>query len=141
MENTRRCTALVAAVLATCGTAGAATLDEIETAIEAAWKKSQSVSYDYKMTNESKQPNFTYAMSSTGTFEILRDGETYKVRSEMATSTVQKIGDDETKTQSQTLVINDGTHQYTLTDSNGQKTAMKIKSAGQAPGGKASLAT
>ncbi|MCP4245730.1 MAG: outer membrane lipoprotein carrier protein LolA [bacterium] len=69
-----------------------------------------------------------------GTFEWLRQADTVMHRIEMSGTTVQKIGGQETKTETPTLMMSDGKFSHSLTEYTGQKIATKTK-AGPAESG------
>jgi outer membrane lipoprotein-sorting protein len=102
-------------------------LEQIEAAMKKSWDGLKSVSMDSEMVMEQSTPQFSFKNASTGTTEMLKDGAKWKMRSETKGTMVQKFGDQETKTASNTLMVSDGEYIYSLTDSNGMKQAFKMK--------------
>jgi outer membrane lipoprotein-sorting protein len=115
-----------------CATAAnAATLEEIEKKIEAASKKINS----YAGKSESKTEmdmggGNSSKTQSEATFEWMRDDKDNKkqyYRSEAETVTEMVIGDNKTKAKTKVLSIADGQFVYSLSETDGNKSAVKMK--------------
>jgi outer membrane lipoprotein-sorting protein len=106
----------------------AADLDSLETEIGGKWDKVQTLSYDMESTTTMAGEGFAMNSACAGTTEMKRkDDKCWLCRSDSKTTTTQKIAGQETKTEMTSLMIVDADFMYTLSDVNGQKTAMKCK--------------
>lgn len=99
----------------------------VEKKIIESWYKHESMTA--KMTGETQfeMPGMTMQQKSTGTVEMLRKGEKTMSRMEMKMSTTRKMGDNEMKSDDTMLSVADGEFNYVLSDTMGQKMAIKSK--------------
>jgi outer membrane lipoprotein-sorting protein len=102
-------------------------LEKVEKKLAEGWKKHKSMTAKFTMVTKMEQPGFAMESTSKGTQETMRKGEQLLFHTEMTTTTVQKVGDQESKSESKMTVVCDGTHTYTLSEMMGQKTAVKSK--------------
>ncbi|HYG76108.1 MAG TPA: hypothetical protein VEK08_13970 [Planctomycetota bacterium] len=108
----------------------AATLDEIEADVSSKWESLQSMSYNIEAKNDSVGEGFEFHSTSTGTYEMARkDANFWNMRMETVQTGVNKIQGNETKVNSTSLMIVNGDIAYSLTETNGLKSAMKTKAA------------
>jgi len=108
----------------------AAVADELATVekkLTAAWKKHKSMTAEFTMVTKMEQPGFVMESKTEGTQEVMKKGDQLLFRLELATSTVQKVGDQETKSEQKVTMVSDGTYAYTLSEMMGQKTVVKTK--------------
>jgi outer membrane lipoprotein-sorting protein len=115
----------------------AAVADElaaVEKKLAAAWKKHKSMTAKFTMVTKMEQPGFAMESKSAGAQEVVRKGDKVLYRVEMTSSTVQKVADQETKTEQTMLTVSDGTHTHTLSETMGQKTVVKTKVDPQSTG-------
>ncbi len=107
------------------------TIDDVEKKIAELTKKVDSVTG--KSTTVTKMDNGGFSMTSTmtGTMEMQRKGDEFLMRTEITGVTETTVGENTTKQEGTTLVINDGTYTYTLTDNGGVKNAFRVKSQKQ----------
>ncbi len=109
-------------------------LATVEKKLTAAWKQHKSVTVKLTMVTKMEQPGFAMDSKAEGTQEVLKKGDKILYRMDMATSAVQKVGDQEMKSQSKTTAISDGAFLYMLTETDGQKMAFKSKADPQQAG-------
>lgn len=121
--------AVLVAVLNVASVRAADEFDAIEAKMKALWDGFTSMSYDSVTKADNSTEQFSYKMDSTGTNEMAKAGpKKWKMRSDSKTLTVQKIaGQPETKTESITQLYSDGETIYTYTESQGVKSATKVK--------------
>lgn len=122
---------LSCAVLSVCAwaavTAWADTLEEVEKKIVDAADKVKSFTADVSTVTEAKGEGFSTSSRMQGTSEVMRKGDTVLMHMELKTTGVTKIGDQEQKMESTSLMVCDGDFNYVLTEQAGQKMAMKMK--------------
>jgi outer membrane lipoprotein-sorting protein len=128
MKTAKLCFAMVAG-LAFCGTAIAAdTLEDVEKKILAQAEKNKTFSAKTATSTDITAPGMSMKSKAEGTYEVARRGDKTLLRMDSKSSGTTKIGDQpETKSESKSLVIADGQFYYTLTETAGQKMAMKMK--------------
>lgn len=121
--------AVLLAVLNVASVRAADEFDAIEAKMKALWDGFTSISYESVTKADNSTEQFAYKMDSTGTNEMAKAGpKKWKMRSDSKTLTVQKIaGQPETKTESLTQMYSDGETIYTYTESQGVKSATKMK--------------
>jgi outer membrane lipoprotein-sorting protein len=121
--------AVLAAVLNVAGVHAADELDAIEAKMKALWDGFKSMSYFSEMKADSSSDQFSYKMESSGTTEMVRvTDKKWKMRTDGKMFTTQKLpGQAEQKTESYTQMISDGDVMYTYTESQGEKSASKMK--------------
>ena len=73
--------------------------------------------------------------TSMGSYEWLRKGDTVLVRMEMSATMTQSFGGQTQEVKSTSTMINDGKFMYTMSDNDGQKSAMKMKAPEVSAGG------
>jgi outer membrane lipoprotein-sorting protein len=115
----------------------AAVADELETVekkLGEAWKKHKSMTAEFTMVSKMEQPGFAMESTTKGTQETMRKGDQLLFHTAMTTSTVQKIGEQESKSESKVTVVSDGTYAYMLTETMGQKMAVRTKADPQQAG-------
>jgi outer membrane lipoprotein-sorting protein len=66
-------------------------------------------------------------MTSEGTFEQTRQGDKVMMRQEGTAHTTMKMAGNETKNETKSLFVSDGTTAWSLTDTDGQKFCTKTK--------------
>ncbi len=120
------CRALV--VLSFVSGVKAATIEEVEKEIIQAQSKLKS----YSAVTETRQdmelgPNQRMKLESKGPMVWMHRDAKYLFRMELKSSSVTTINGDETRSKSDTLTVCDGDFMYTLSDSDGQKSAIKAK--------------
>ena len=119
------CGALAAGLLAC--TAAADTLESVEKAIIE--KVAQHKSYQFKsaVTQNMDMPEMKIESQTQGTFEFLKKGDKWLYRSEAKTKSTTVAQGHEQKSDNTVLMICDGEYMYTLSESDGQKSAMKSR--------------
>lgn len=105
----------------------AATLEEIEKAVDAQFAKINSATYDMSTTLDMAGQGYTNKSESTGKNEMLRDGAKWKMRMESKSSGSMTIAGNTTKSDTTSLVVVDGDFAYSMSDTGGQKSVMKMK--------------
>jgi outer membrane lipoprotein-sorting protein len=117
------CGALAVGLLAC--TAAADTLESVEKAIIE--KVAQHKAYQFKsaVTQNMEMPEMKMDTQAQGTFEFLRKGDKWLCRGESRTKSTTVMQGQEQKSDSTVLMICDGEYMYTLTETDGQKSAMK----------------
>lgn len=100
-------------------------LEAAERTLTQAWDKIRSLSLKYTYKSHVKAPNVEMKMDETGTFEWRKEGDKLMGRREGARKMVQKMGDNEVKTDQSTLWIADGEFEYDFSDLLGQKLVLK----------------
>ena len=113
------------------GLAGSAvageTFEEVSKKIAAAAEKVKSFSSKSKTVIEVKQEGFLLSSTAEGTYEMVRKGDTYLMRTETRTRSETSIMGQTTKQESTMLMIMDGEYSYTLTETDTVKIAQKRK--------------
>jgi len=105
-----------------------ADLDSVEADVSSKWDKLQSMTYDTETTMNMTGQGFSMSSASSGKVEMKRkDEKRWLMRMESRTDTSQTVGGNSTKSNTATLMIVDTEFSYTLTDTAGQKMAMKSK--------------
>jgi len=104
------------------------TVEEVRKKIAAASDKLKSYSAKMEMVTEMKQSGFSMVNRMVGTMEMLRTGDQMLMRNESSGSTETTMGGNTTKQETTSLIVNDGSYTYTLSDTGGMKTAFKTKS-------------
>ena len=128
MKTTRLCCALVAGLVFSGAARAADTLEDIEKKILAQAEKNKTLSARTATSSEIEATGMRMKSKAEGTYEVARRGEKTLLRMESKSSGTTKIGDQpETKSEDKSLVIADGEFYYTLTETAGQKMAMKMK--------------
>lgn len=111
------------------GLAGSAvageTFEEVSKKIAAAAEKVKSFSSKSKTVVEMKQEGFSMSSTTEGTYEMVRKGDAYLLRTETRTRSETSIMGKTTKTESTMLMIMDGEYSYTLTETDTVKVAQK----------------
>lgn len=113
------------------------TLEEVEKKVIAAARKVTSVQGKMTTKMEMMAPGYETVSDTKGTVAYVRKGEKTLYRMQMETSSKTKMGDQEMKQESTSLMICDGEIIYTLSDTAGQKTVTKIKATPEELGFKA----
>lgn len=126
----KRCTTVVAVLVALIGLSATAMADEkVDKAIKELDQQFSKVkSYtatDESMTNVEFGPGHTRKVEMTGTSEWLRKGEQALMHSVSKCQTTTTEGGQTTPTPSTITTVNDGEFLYMLTEENGRKTVMK----------------
>ena len=109
-------------------------LEKVEKKLAEGWKKHKSMTAEFTMVTKMEQPGFAMESTTKGTQEMMRKGDQLLFHTGMTTSTVQKVGEQESKSESKVTMVSDGTYAYTLTEMMGQKTAVKTKADPQQAG-------
>lgn len=102
-------------------------LETVEKKLVEAFRKHKSVTAKVTMTSRMEMPGMLMEMDGQGTLEMARRDDKSLVRMELKTTMNNKVGEEVTKMEQQTLTVVDGEAAYVLTDMMGQKTAMKSK--------------
>ncbi len=102
-------------------------LEKVEKKLTAAWKKHKSMTAKFTMVMKMEQPGFTAESKTEGSQEVMKKGDQLLFHLEMTSSTVQKVGDQETKTEAKVTTVSDGTYAYALSEMMGRKMAVKTK--------------
>lgn len=101
------------------------TFEEVSKKIAAAAEKVKSFSSKSKTVVEMKQEGFSMSSTTEGTYEMVRKGDAYLLRTETRTRSETSIMGKTTKTESTMLMIMDGEYSYTLTETDTVKVAQK----------------
>lgn len=101
------------------------TFEEVSKKIAAAAEKVKSFSSKSKTVIEMKQEGFSMSSTTEGTYEMVRKGDAYLLRTETRTRSETSIMGKTTKTESTMLMIMDGEYSYTLTETDTVKVAQK----------------
>lgn len=101
------------------------TFEEVSKKIAAAAEKVKSFSSKSKTVIEMKQDGFSMSSTTEGTYEMVRKGDAYLLRTETRTRSETSIMGKTTKTESTMLMIMDGEYSYTLTETDTVKVAQK----------------
>ncbi|MBL8879678.1 MAG: outer membrane lipoprotein carrier protein LolA [Phycisphaerales bacterium] len=102
------------------------TLESVEKAIVEKNEKLTSIQFRSVTNQELSSPQFTMKTDSESTVEAAKKGDVWMFRAEAKTKSSQKMGDQETKSDQATLMVCDGKFNYVLSDTAGQKQAMKM---------------
>jgi outer membrane lipoprotein-sorting protein len=105
----------------------AATLEDIEAKMKGQWESLKSVSSDTETVMEQAQTGYSMKSVTTGTYEMVRNGEVWKYRMESTGTTTTDIGGTVSDTKSETVSVNDGATMLTYSLTNGQPSATKMK--------------
>ncbi len=105
------------------------TLEEVEKKLTDAAKSVKSMKMKVSMEMEMANSDAAAVSRMTGTHWQKRDGDKLMMRTEGQTISVEKIGDTERESLQKTVMVNDGEFVYTLTDRDGETTAVKTKTA------------
>lgn len=103
------------------------TFEEVSKKIAAAAEKVKSFSSKSKTVIEIKQEGFLMSSTTEGTYEMVRKGDAYLMRTETRSRTETSIMGQTTKKESTMLLIMDGEYSYTLTEIDAVKIAQKRK--------------
>lgn len=113
---------------ATTGLARGETTEEVEKKIVEAAGQLKSYTAQSKSVQDMDMGNgMTSKSEMTATIEWARKGDKSLYRSEMKGTMVQKVGDQEMKNESNTMIVSDGDFLYSVAETMGQKMAMKLK--------------
>jgi outer membrane lipoprotein-sorting protein len=117
-------------VLSLCGlsarSAWADPLESLERKLSDAASKLRSMSAKQTMDVQTDSPEMKMFSRSVGTFEYMLKGDKTLWRAEMKTSSVTTVAGQETKMDQSSLTISDGKYAYSLSDVQGQRTAVKM---------------
>ena len=106
--------------------------DDIDKVLkEIAEKTKNHKSYQAKVHTETKISSQGYKNETTsiGSMEYVRTGDNkYKMRNESKARSVTEVSGDTQRTETTTLIIDDGEFMYMYSETNGQKSAQKMKS-------------
>jgi outer membrane lipoprotein-sorting protein len=128
MQTTRFCCALVTGLIFSGAAMAADKLEDVEKKILAQAEKNKTLTAKMATTTDIDATGMRMKSKSEGTYETARRGDKTLFRMESKSSGTTKIGDQpETKTETKTLMIADGEFHYMLSETAGQKTAMKMK--------------
>ena len=107
--------------------------DEIDKVLKEITEKTKNQkSYQAKVHTETKTSAEDYKseMTSIGSMELVRTGDKkYKMRSESKVRSVTQVSGDTQRTETTTLFIDDGEFMYSYSETNGRKSAQKMKSS------------
>src|SRR6185295_3293246 len=104
MSHTRWSFVVIASLALICS-ARAATLAEIETAIDTQFAKVNSVTYDSETNMEMAQQGYSNKTVSTSKTEMQRDGDKWKMRSDSKSSSTMVVGGNTTKTNMDSTMV------------------------------------
>jgi outer membrane lipoprotein-sorting protein len=107
--------------------AWADTLESVEKAIVEKVAGHKSYQGKTVMSQNSQTPDMKYESQGEMTFEFMKKGEKWLLRSEGSTKTKMVVQGNEQKSDSKILMICDGEFMYTLNEGDGQKSAMKTR--------------
>ncbi|NOX58015.1 MAG: hypothetical protein GXP29_04050 [Planctomycetes bacterium] len=110
----------------------AETFEEVEKKIRDAVKKTKSFKADIKSEMQMKMEGFEMRSLMVGKMESVLDGELYKMYSEAASDSTQKVAGVERKTKQNMIGISDGKFLYTVVEEDGKKQATKTKAPSRA---------
>ena len=128
MKTMKVCCALVAGLVFSGAAMAADKLEDVEKKILAQAEKNKTLTAKMATTSDIEATGMRMKSKSEGTYETARRGDKTLFRMESKSSGTTKIGDQpETKTETKTLMIADGEFYYTLSETAGQKMAMKMK--------------
>jgi len=120
--------ASIAAGLLIAAPAFAETLEEVEKKIVEAQSKHKTVQYKDKTNSESNMPGMMMKSSMDSTIELMRKGDKFLSRADVKSVNITKMGDQpEQKIESTMTMIYDGQFAYTINETAGMKSAMKMK--------------
>jgi outer membrane lipoprotein-sorting protein len=105
----------------------AESLEEIMDKISKASESLKSFSATSKTVMEMSQPGYSMTTTIDGTIEMMHKGDKYLYRSEGDSVSETDMGGTKSKQVSKNLMINDGMYSYTLSETDGVKTAYKTK--------------
>jgi outer membrane lipoprotein-sorting protein len=118
----------VLACLAVSGAAFAETVEESLDKLAAAELKIKSLSAKYKTMQDMEMGEGMKSKSdSEGTVAWTRKGDRKMIHTSMKSKGVQSFSGQETKFEQSSTTIMDGQYSYTVTEQDGQKSAMKMK--------------
>ena len=103
------------------------TLESVQKAIIEKSAACKSYQGKTKTTQSMQTPDMKYDSQGDMTFEYMKKGDKWLCRAEGQTKATTVVQGNEQKNDSTMLMICDGEFMYTLSDSNGQKTAMKTR--------------
>lgn len=116
----------VALILPLTLAAVAETLDDVEKQIVAKTQDLKSIQYDTQTVTTMESPQMTMRSKSQGKMSGLRDGDVWLTRMESKDQMKMKMGEMTQERESETLMVCDGKHVYTCSETGGQTTAMKM---------------
>jgi outer membrane lipoprotein-sorting protein len=125
-----RFTRLVALATLGIGCASAVLADDLEGVqkkISAAWEKQKSMTAKVTLATHMEMGTMVIDGSGEGTIEFMRQADKIYSRNDIKSTTTQKMGDKDQKTEQSMLNIIDGEYMYSLTEMAGQKSANKSK--------------
>lgn len=102
------------------------TVDSVLKKISEKMSKHQSLRYKTELKADYKFPTFAQKMNTVTRSEYLKKGQGCASRQETTSDTVTKMeGQEAVKSRNESLIISDGDALYMLSDTDGQKTALK----------------
>ncbi len=104
--------------------------DDVDDAVKkvvAAGEKVSSYTADIAMQTELAMGGMTMKSDGKGTMEYLKQGDKSMMRIDIKMASIQKMGENEQKTEQAVTQISDGAFSYALTEMMGQKQAVKTK--------------
>lgn len=119
--------AVVLSLVATSIPARAESFEAIKKKIHDQTSRLKSLSYKSHTTSHIQTPEMTVKSESDLTAQFMRQGDKVLTRMEVASTTMQKFGDQEQKIPSTMLTVSDGQYQYNYSESAGQKSAFRQK--------------
>jgi len=106
----------VVACLVFAGAARAESLDDVKNKIHDMVSKYKSIQFKMKMNNDTSMAGFTMKMDSDMALEAVNKGETWMSHTETKVKTLQKMGDQEQKSDTKMTVVDDGAFVWTLSE-------------------------
>ncbi len=118
----------IASVLAMPTLSLAETVEDVEKKIIAAYEKLTSYTANLKSQQQFDMGDGNFSKTEfTGRTEWMRQGGKILMRAEMKGTTESKFGDQHMKMSTAAMTVGDGEYVYTVTDTDGNKHAMKMK--------------
>jgi len=116
-------------IIASAAQVRAETLEDFKKAIQAKMSGYKSIQYKIHMMSEMATEQMSFKSISDQTVQYVHQGDKVLSRVDSKTSTDQKFGDTNQKSEMTSLDISDGTYDYNLSEVSGQKTAAKRKTS------------
>lgn len=106
---------------------GADTLESVQKNIIESSKKLTSLQFDMTTSSNFSGPGHEFTQNGKGRYEYLKKGDKMLFRVDSKDKTVTKMGDQVETQESTSTMIFDGDYFYTTSESNGQKSAVKMR--------------
>lgn len=122
------CFLMLSLVLAAAPSVQAESLEDVKKAITSKYKAYKTLQFKMKMTNNMEMSGMSMKLDADMAVEYERkDEKTVLSRTETKSKNIQKMGENEVKTESTTLSVSDGKIIWMMMDNAGEKTVTKSK--------------